>query len=233
MSELRLRDSDGCGDAAAYLLGSLERDEADVFKQHREACVVCRDEINAYEEVLWVLPMAVPQFRAPKRLRRSVIRAVRQERQLGRSPGWQGAGRRALGAHPRLAWSSLLASATIAAATVAIVLFSSGGPAKQEIEANVLSGPGQAQVLLSGGQEELILHGVRPSAPRHVYEVWVQRGQNSPTPVDVLFKVAPSGDAQIGLPRDLHGASRLLVTQERDGGSPAPTSSPVIVAELT
>lgn len=233
MSKLRLHDSDGCGDAAAYLLGSLERDEAEVFTQHREACVICRDEIEAYEEVLWVLPMAVPQFRAPKRLRRATIQAIRQEGALASRPGRQGARHRAPSAHPRLAWSSLLASAAIAAAAVIILLFSSGGPARQEIEANVLSGPGHAQVLLSEGHGELILHGVRPSAPRHVYEVWVQRGRNSPTPANVLFKVAPSGDARVGLPRDLQGASRLLVTQERDGGSPVPTSRPLIVAQLT
>lgn len=233
MSELGVHDADVCGDAAAYVLGALERDEAHAFTHHLEACVVCRDEVTAFEEVLSVLPMAAPQLRAPKRLRLAIIRAVRRERKAGRRLGSHGAGRAAPDRRPRFAWVALGPAAAIAAATLVILLLSSGGPAKREIEARVLTGPGQAEVLLSGAHSELIVHGLRPPAPSHVYEVWVQRGHSSLTPADVLFNLAPSGDAHISLPGGLQGVRRLLVTVEREGGSPVPTSSPVIVAQLT
>src|SRR5581483_3626662 len=112
-------------------------------------------------EVLRVLPMAVPQFRAPKRLRRATIRAVRSEREPGRRRRGHLARQSALNGRLRFAGSALGISAALAAATLVVFLFSSGVPARREIQARVLAGTGQATVLLAGAQSELIVHGLR------------------------------------------------------------------------
>ena len=53
MSERRpMSESHECGgDAAAYVLGALEPDEVEAFRLHMASCVVCRDEVAAFEQV--------------------------------------------------------------------------------------------------------------------------------------------------------------------------------------
>ena len=67
------------GDAAAYVLGALEPDEAAAFRTHMQTCVVCRDEVETFRGTVDALAFTVPQYEAPKALRRRVMRAVRAE----------------------------------------------------------------------------------------------------------------------------------------------------------
>ena len=68
-----------CGaDAAAYVLGALEPEEAEAFGRHLATCVVCRDEVAAFEHTANALAMAPPQHPAPRGLKRRVMRAVRE-----------------------------------------------------------------------------------------------------------------------------------------------------------
>ena len=45
MTTVRQRGRDCGADAAAYVLGSLERSEAEAFRAHLQTCAVCRDEV--------------------------------------------------------------------------------------------------------------------------------------------------------------------------------------------
>src|SRR5262249_44422688 len=68
-----------CGtDAAAYVLGALEPEEAAAFSRHLATCVVCRDEVAAFQHTANALAMAPPQHPAPRGLKRRVMRAVRE-----------------------------------------------------------------------------------------------------------------------------------------------------------
>jgi hypothetical protein len=51
-------------------------------------------------------------------------------------------------------------------------------------------------------------------------------------PASVLFGVSSTGDADIGLPTNLHGVSLVMITSEPLGGTSKPTQAPVIVARL-
>jgi anti-sigma factor ChrR (cupin superfamily) len=73
------------GDVAAYALGALEPVEADAFRTHMEACIVCPDELVAFQQIVDVLPITVAPHRAPKRLRRRVLDTI--ERQPSDDPG--------------------------------------------------------------------------------------------------------------------------------------------------
>jgi len=118
--------SDSCdcaGDAAAYLLGALEPDEAEAFRVHLESCVVYRDELAALGWVVDAVALSAPAQPVPRRLRRRVFRAVRAEpRSTARSgpsaPRWLGVPRPALAG---------LAALAVAGLAVGGVELSSGG----------------------------------------------------------------------------------------------------------
>jgi anti-sigma-K factor RskA len=211
------------GDAAAYALGALEPAEAETFRAHVESCVVCRDELAAFNEVVEELPMAATQRAAPRALRRRIRRAVRADR---RQPP-----RRRAWARPALAAATALAAA--AAIVGGVELSSNGSGSVRVIQASVIGSSGQAQLRLTGNNAELMVHNF-PSPPAgKIYEVWLRRAANPPSPTGALFSVTSSGAGDVGVAGNLHGVSEILVTPEPAGGSKSPTHSPVIVARLT
>jgi anti-sigma-K factor RskA len=222
--------SHDCGaDAAAYVLGALEGQELKAFRTHLEQCAVCRDEVDAFDGVVHVLPMAAPQYGASRGLRRRVMREVRQEPRRAAHPGRAGWSLSALGGR---AWAAGGAACAVVAAAVVVGLNLSGGGGATVFPARVAGIAGTAEVRLTNGHAELVVHHLTPPGRRRVYEVWLKRGSSAPVPASVLFGVSSTGDADVGLPTNLHGVSAVLVTSEPLGGTKVPTHAPVIVARL-
>jgi anti-sigma-K factor RskA len=215
------------GDAAAYALGALEPQEAEAFRFHMQECAVCRDEVEALGGVVQSLPMAVHQYEVPRGLKRSVMREVRQE------PVTAGRARmrRAVRQRPRQLIAGL-GAAVVAAGGVIAGLELTAGTAAVVVTAQVSGVTGSAQLRVTNGHGELVLRHLTPPGHGHVYEVWLQSGKAAPVPASVLFGVNSAGDADVGIPRRLHGVSAVMVTQEPLGGTPHPTQNPVIVARL-
>ncbi|MGH2916582.1 MAG: anti-sigma factor domain-containing protein [Solirubrobacteraceae bacterium] len=225
----------GCGgEVAAYALGALEPAEAIEFQRHLEQCAICRDELDALRGVVQALPMAAPQYPLPKRLRRRVLRTIREAQPA-----------RADLARPRPSRSGLPIAlrgrlalggvATVAAAIAAAVVIAtgSGAPSRTRmIQARVAGISGSVQLRVAGDRGELIARHLSPAPAGHIYEVWLKTSRSAPRPASVLFTPGADGGADVGLPESLRGISEVLVTPEPDGGSPAPTHSPVIVAQL-
>ena len=204
-----------CGlDAAPYLLGALQPDEAQAFVRHLDRCTVCRDEVASLAPVLEALPASVPTHPVPSALRRRVRRAVRAEpkRQIRHRP-----------MTPRTGWLALGLAVAAAALVVAV-----GIPHARTrmIQASV----GQAALRVDAGHGELIVHHLAPLPGDRVYELWLQSGPR--VVPSTLFAVTARGRADLGVPGDLHGVSRLLVTAEPRGGSLVPTSRAVIQLPL-
>ena len=222
------------GDVAAYALGALDPAESDAFLRHLDACAVCRDELASFQEVVNALPMSAPQHRASPELRRRVLRAIDDEPVRAGAPrrAARRRGQRARWGLPRpvLVVGTALAVAVLAFAVVSLT--SSSGPATRVIQAKV-TGQGTAQLRIARGQAELVVHHFSPPPAGKIYQVWLQRGQASPSPTMALFSVTAAGDGQVDVPGSLHGVSQVLVTPEPAGGSKAPTHSPVISASLT
>jgi hypothetical protein len=220
-----------CGaDAAAYALGALEPDEAERFRTHIEECVVCRDELIAFQRVTGALPMAAPQFPAPRGLRRKVLKQVRADTRAATGAG-AGAGAGAVARRPsqwiRPAWAGALAGA-VAVAVIVVIAVGGRGSSTHVYAASV----GKAQLRVSGGHGELVVDRLPQPASGHIYEVWLERPGKAPQRTNALFSVTQRGAADVDVPGDLHGVSQVMVTQEPAGGSPAPTTNPVIVAHL-
>lgn len=223
-----------CGaDAAAYVLGALEPKEAEAFSSHMASCVVCRDEVATFQQTANALAMAPARHRVPHGLKRRVMRAVREsEREApgtARRPGWLGAG--LFASRPAVAAMAALAIVVVVAG--AIALGTGGSSGSRSITATVTGSPGSARLSVSGGHAELVVRHFPQPAAGHIYEVWELRGgAKVPSPTRALFSVNTSGAGDVGVPGDLHGVTKVLVTQEPAGGSLVPTSAPVIVAPL-
>jgi anti-sigma-K factor RskA len=218
------------GDAAAYVLGALSEAEADAFTSHMEQCVVCRDEVAALTPIAGAVAMAAPQYRAPRHLRRQVMKAVYDE------PRDQAVLARSRPPEPRLGWLTLrpavaagFAVVLAAVALGAVLLSSGGGPHTTVFRASL----GQAEVRVVGGHSELIVNRLPSPPPGDIYEVWLKRDGRPPAPTNLLFSVTASGRSTVGLPEDLRGVGSILVTTEPAGGSPVPTTAPVIINPLT
>lgn len=215
-----------CGEnTAAYVLGALEPAEAEAFREHIAECAACRDEVAAFEQLTEALPAEIGRGEVPRELRRRVMREVRAAPKT--APASRAHTARAPTRFPR-AWGGALAAGAVAV-IVAIVLAGGGSSGTRTIQASV----GSAQLHIAGGRGDLVVHRLPVLPAGRIYEMWVQRGTAAPTPTGTLFSTRADGSANVGVPGSLNGVSRVMVTQEPAGGTPAPTSAPVIVAPVT
>ena len=213
-----------CGnDAAPYVLGALDPAEARAFMRHMRTCAVCRDEVAALAPVLDVLPSCVPRYDVSPELRRRVMHAVRSEPKFGDAPArerWRS---------PRRPWRAVAAALALAIAVALVIVIASGSRGTQDrlIRASV----GLAQLHIAGSRGELIVDHLPPAPPDRVYELWLQRGNGALVP-STLFEVTSRGTAALGVPGEVTGITRVLVTVEPSGGSRVPTTPAVIVARV-
>lgn len=223
----------GCGDAPLYALGLLDDQRAERFRLHADGCAVCRDEIAALVPVVDALACAAPPMRAPRRVRRRLMREVRAE-SAALAPGAHAAVRARSRGVRRMA---LAAGATALLGTgvaLGTLLSGPGGGAPPRFDVRVTLRGLTARVQRSGNGEGRLTYAHLP-APQagNVYEMWLQRSAGGPPqPTTALFVPDASGSGSVTVPGGLRGVSAVMVTSEPAGGSLTPTSSPIIVARL-
>ncbi|MEO8965997.1 MAG: anti-sigma factor [Solirubrobacteraceae bacterium] len=222
-----------CGaDVAAYALHALDPVEAATFERHLEQCTICRDELTAFRSVIDALPMSVPAVTAPRKLKRRVMAAVTAEPTRTAAPA------------PRRAWLpqfSILSprlgmalAGVVAAVVIAGALVLPGsGTSSRVVTAQVIGQSGSAKLRITDGHAELIVDHLAAPPAGKIYEVWLRRHGGPPIPTKALFSVTRSGAGDVEVPGDLGGVSAMMVTPEPAGGSPTPTHSPIIRAQLT
>jgi Anti-sigma-K factor rskA len=171
-------------------------------------------------------------------LRERIMTIVRAEAELLRAA-------RAAAAPPRFARrrARFLQGLTAAVAFGAGVLLGalaintgSQPPTTRVITAQLPSSPRTARAVLRqvGSHAELLVFSL-PQPPRgKIYEIWLAPAPEgaAPLPTNALFGVTHRGSASVNVPGSLSGVRQVLVTAEPLGGSPHPTSSPIIVAKL-
>jgi anti-sigma-K factor RskA len=219
-----------CGeDVAAYALGALEPAEAEAFARHLETCAVCRDELEAFQQVVDLLPMTAPEFKASPKLRRRLRRAIADEPR----PDAVEASRSRRSWRPEwLPRPVLGVAAGLAVIAVALVIVLSGGGSSSRVVQAQVTGHGSASLKISGHRGELIVQHFAAPPSGKIYEVWLVHGKQAPQPTNALFDVNADGNTDVNVPGSLKGVSRVLVTPEPAGGSKVPTHSPVIAAQL-
>lgn len=229
--------SDCSGDAAAYVLGALDDHEAAAFSRHMADCAICRDEVVSLQGVVDALPMAAPQVPAPSGLKRRLMAEVRSEQRLAHpeTDNWWTRLRATLPVlsvgPPAFAAGAVLATVALALAIVALSSGGSGG--SRVIQASVVGSSGTAALRVSGGHAELTVAHMPPPPSGRIYQVWLQRSGQQPSPTTALFSVTGNGSGSVDVPGNLHGVRVVMVTAEPLGGSPVPTRPAVIVAQLS
>jgi anti-sigma-K factor RskA len=223
-----------CGaDVAAYALGALDPAEAETFRRHLGTCAVCRDELTAFEQVVDLLPVSAPPRAAPASLRRSVLRAVREEPRRDRGARTPRTSARRAGSWlPRPALGVAAALAVVLVVFAVARLAAPSSHSTRVIHAQV-TGQGTAELRLSGDRGELVMHHFALPPAGQIYEVWLMRSGHAPTPTNALFSVTSKGDGDVAVPGNLNGVAQVLVTPEPAGGTSTPTHVPVISATLS
>jgi len=220
-------------DVAAYALGALEADEVERFEAHLAECQRCTAELAEFQGVVDLLPAAVPPAIASPALKGRIMAVVNSEAELLRAAGPE-ADRPATEPRRRRQWFAWVGAAGLAAAAAVVVVIALGSGSS----VSTSTGTSQfktASVLLrqSGGRSELDVIDMPAPPSNHIYQVWLERADQPPTPTDALFGVNRAGDASVAVPGDLHGVQRVLVTAEPLGGSPTGTPSGPPVLSVT
>jgi anti-sigma-K factor RskA len=223
-----------CGeDVAPYALGALPYDTAQAFERHLAGCELCRADLDALRPVVHALGETPEQVDPPPELRRQLMSVVERE-----------AAERRDAERPRdetrEGWRRLIPRPLPALAAACVVLVVGigigigltgddgrriGGVAPPGVEATL-------QVEDDGGKVEL--RGLESPPPGKVLQVWLVRGEDgSPEPTDALFRPNRAGNASVAVPGDLKGVTRVLVSEEPEGGSAAPTTAPSVDFRLS
>jgi anti-sigma-K factor RskA len=217
-------------DVAAYVLGALEPGEASELERHLETCADCRAELRWLRPAVDLLPSRVERLKPPSGLRAKILDQARSE------PGPSAAD--GLSATRRRGWFSGWRPAA-ALGAVALLLAAAGGYAIRGGD----SGEGGATTVAAGkppavtaklvmnrGSGTLRLANVDSMPGNRVLEAWVQR-DGKVERAGGLFVPDRAGRATAMIP-DMHGVEAVMVTREPRGGSPAPTSSPLVTVSM-
>ena len=227
---------------ASYVLGALPEDEHERFATHLATCDDCRSGVAELQVAADALPLAAVQLVPPPELKDRIMAVVGSEAQMQRAAETRGDEHAAA---PRRPWwrRSFLAIRPLPAAAAAAVLIAlgvvggvllSGGDSARTVQGKVeiASAPNaRASLQLSDDATKLTVRNMPPPPSGKVYQVWLKRPAQDPTPTTALFRVDSRGSADVEVQRGkLKGVEAVLVTAEPDGGSMTPTSNPVIAA---
>jgi anti-sigma-K factor RskA len=217
-------------DLAAYALGALPPGEAAALERHLEGCESCRARLRWLSPAVDVLPAAVEQRSPPERLRENLMEVVRAEANPAapaRQPWWRSLG--ALTMRPAAGLAAVIL--IIAGIGAGYLLRGSDSTETSTVQAEALTGaPASATLERDGDTSTLHVHEMPPIGPDQVYEVWIQRdGRMDPLSTFVL---SADGTAEAAVPGSLSGGEAVLVTREPRGGSPQPTTQPLLRVPL-
>jgi anti-sigma-K factor RskA len=231
-------------DLAAYALGALAGDELTALEAHLGGCEHCQARLRWLTPAVDVLPAAVEQRSPPPSLRENLMSTVRAEaaqstvagpepartEEPARESWW--AGLRGLMLRPATGMAAVIL--LVAGIGVGYALRGSDpvetGPTLVKAEPLDDSVPVSATLEREGDSATLHVHELPPIDDDEVYEVWVQRaGVMEPRNTFVL---SMNGTAEAAVPGPLEGGEAVLVTREPRGGSPQPTTDPLLSAPL-
>jgi anti-sigma-K factor RskA len=222
--------------AASYLLGALPEPERAEFEAHLEGCPACREELEELRVAAEALPVAAPPMRPPPALKARIMAEVEREAAL-----LQGAREPEERPRRRFAWPRFAmpmpAVAALACAALLIglgagaLLFGggSGGQTLHFERSGGLTASASAELDVSDGRAVLVARGLPQPPPGRVYQVWLQRAGQAPQPTAALFTPRRDGSATANV-GDVAGIDKVMVSSEPRGGSPMPTTAPILVA---
>jgi anti-sigma-K factor RskA len=228
----------------AYVLGSLDSDEASRVHEHLLSCWLCRNESNAFQAVVGQLsfsaPMAVPSPDLKERLMQRVhdARPREPERIRQRQPS-------------RPFWERLLPVWGLASLCLIVALAGStfflwqrvnhlefmtapGGMRAVPLTTPDESSPATGFVLISadGDAGALVVDGLPPLGESQQYQLWLIRNGQRTSGAVFSTDERSYGGTRIRAPGSLLEYSSVGITVEPAGGSPQPTGTDVLGGPL-
>lgn len=221
---------------AAYALDALDPDEAREYEAHLARCERCRSELAAMSETAGALAYATEGPALSPELRARILQQARSERAnvVPLRPRW---------ATPVAAVAAIAAGAAIALGIWAASLSSklddrNDKLAAQARIATILSDPAARRVAFDGGRGTLVvtpmgegvlvLNGLDAAPKGRTYEAWVASG-GSPEPAGTF-----NGGENVvikRLDRLVPDGAAVMITEEKAGGTDAPTSDPFLTVQ--
>jgi len=225
----------------AFVLGSLEAEEARLVAEHLAGCTICRKELEAYQMVADRLLLGLPEAAPPMELKTRLMENIQR---LNRRPAPQQAGwrlpRRLL---PVGAFASLFLIVLLVVSNVMLW----GKVARAEV---LLRGPlgmraialqnttaavgasGFVIISADGRNGVLVVDQLPALDETQAYQIWLMR-DSQPTS-GAVFSVDESGyrGLRIIAPDSLISYSEIRVTIEPGGGSANPTGAEVLNGSL-
>ena len=204
----------------AYVLGALPELEAEVLEKHLAGCEACRAEVASLQPVTAAIARSVPQVDPPASLKASLMATVHSEAEArSATPARERRGESRMsrwfaGLQPRIAATAALAVLALGV-VVGVVADQMADTGERTVTAQIdrtLMPTGDAKLRISGdgNDAKVQLTGAPAPGSGHVYEVWIQRGdQIIPGPV-----VVKGGDGEVSVPGGVAGADKVMVTLE-------------------
>jgi len=224
--------------AGAYALQALPAETLQEVRKHLASCSQ-HSEMAGLQAVASTLSAAAPEMEPPPDLKTRLMGAIRQEAAPaaeGRPHEMDGSWlRRWLSPTARpyvLAAALAIAVAALAGWNVYLQTSDDGGQDVTFVRALTDGGVAQGRVLYV--QEEQIavitVEDLEPLPADQIYQVWAI---SDDTAIGIgLFNTSESGEASAAIEFDLSEAEIVAITVEPAGGSPQPTTEPVLEAEL-
>jgi Anti-sigma-K factor rskA/Putative zinc-finger len=218
---------------AAYALHALDPDDARAYEAHLAHCERCRGELAELSEGAVALAYAADGPAPPPELRDRILAQAHADRP------------NVVPLRPRWAIPAAVTAVAAVAAAIALAIWATslsdrldrrdGELRAQARVAAILADPTSHRVYIEGGrgslvvnsagQGALVLARLQPASPGRTYEAWVAKGRN-PEPAGT-FK--GGGDVTgFALDRPVPDGATVMVTEEREGGVDAPTTTPFV-----
>lgn len=228
----------------AYCLGALDADDRARVERDLPACPELAAEIASYEALAQGLSRSVPLVTPPPELRAALLQAAAVPAAAPRRAlrGWALAAAALLLAllTTNLLWFSEVSRlrGTHPADTTQPVFLGSGAPDRLELAALDDSDSAANLVWVAGPTGDtwvawLVARDFPPLAENQVYQVWLTREGEEPLSAG-LFTVDDGGSGALvfEIAEPIESFNRVGVTAEPAGGSPGPTSAPVVRVEF-
>ena len=230
----------------AYLLEALPDDERAALEEHLAGCASCKEDVDFLRVASDALPASVNQLRPPPELKSRIMAVVNAEAELlaaasgpradlpepapGR--GWL----RGLALRPGFALAATCLLLVVGGVTGALVA-GEGGDSTRTVVAEVeraRSEKATGRLVVHDSDSKLEVAGFPAPPEGRVYQVWLKRpGVTDPEPTSALFVPRSDGSGSVSVPGTLEGVEQVLVTDEPEGGSDAPTREPILSATLS
>ena len=219
---------------AAYALDALDPEDARAYEVHLARCERCREDLAALSQAATALAYASEAPAPTPELRARILQEASRERA------------NVVPLRPRWAKPVLAAAAAAAIVAIGLGLWATSLSnkldsrerelAQQQRVAQILARPDSRQIAFGrgtlivsrGGDAALVLRNLDRPPPGRTYEAWVAETGVMPRPAG-LFE---GGDVvAVPLDQPVPEGAIVMVTEEPDGGTQAPTSDPFVQVE--